>query len=272
MDQLLINPADKTILEALQQDPPHALLLVGPNGIGKRTIAGFWAQKITPYIEFVEPDEKGTIGIDQVRTLYQRTRSRTTQRQVIVIDHADSMGVDAQNAFLKLLEEPRDGVSFVLTAQSANALLPTISSRLQVTHIQPVSDDVLKDWLKRQDIKLDGLSITQLLFVAQGRPGLAATLINNQPQFDHHKTLMQKAKQLLAATPYERLCLVNDLTRDRSDLIAVLEAMAQMLKLYISKKPDTRWLKQADGLQDCLAALAQNGNPRAQLTKLFMLY
>lgn len=272
MDNLLIHPADKTLLEALRRDPPHALLLVGPSGMGKRTIAASWASALTPFVEYVEPDEKGTIGIDQVRALYQRTRSKTADRQVIVVDHAESMGIDAQNSFLKLLEEPRSGVSFILTAQSTDVLLPTITSRLQTVHIQPVGDDALKEWLGRQSAPLDALTTTQLLFVAQGRPGLAATLLADSELFEHRKGLMQKAKQLLGGGSYERLSLVNDLSRDRADLVAVLEAMAQMVKLHIAKSPEKQWLHLADGLQDCLTSLAQNGNPRAQLTKLFMLY
>ncbi len=271
MDNLLLHDHSRLQLQALLSDPPHALLLLGPNGIGKFTVARAWGRQLAPHTEVITPDDKGTIPIDAIRALYRRTRSRQATHQVIIVDHAEAMGAEAQNAFLKLLEEPRSGVTFVLTAPTHETLLPTISSRLQSVHLQLIAKAALQTWAATQ-ATLDPQSLAQLLFVAAGRPGIATQLITNPSIFSHHRALMQTAKQLLAGKPYDRLALIPALTKNRDDLIATLEALAHMLTLQIRSKPDATLMHFADGLQICLARLAQNGNARAQLTALFVVY
>lgn len=271
MTDLLLHDYSRLQLQALLSDPPHALLLLGPPGIGKFSVGMAWGRQLAPHVEVIAPDEKGTMPIESIRELYRRTRSRQATRQVVVVDHAEAMGTEAQNAFLKLLEEPRAGVTFILTAPSHEVLLPTISSRLQTVYLQPVSKATLQAWAATQ-AKLDSQSLAQLLFVAAGRPGIAAQLLQSPTAFDHHRALMQTAKQLLAGSAYERLALIPHITKNRDDLITTLEALAHMLTLHIRTKPDAKLITFADNLQTCLARLAQNGNARAQLTALFMLY
>jgi DNA polymerase III delta prime subunit len=272
LEHLLLHDQTKSHLQSIINDPPHALLIVGSNGIGKLTVATSWAAQIAPLVEVVEPNEKGTISIDQVRELYKRTRSKRDGHQVIIVDHAETMGTDAQNAFLKLLEEPRPGVTFVLTAPSPDTLLATIISRTQVLQINPTATTQLASWAKQLKPSISDQELTQLLFVAQGRPAILRRLLTEDGDFDGHKQVMQHAKQLLTATKYERLAQINELIKDRPRLVATLEAMAQMTKLQLQKGTEARWLRLAEGLQECLSRLAQNANPRAQLLRLFMLF
>lgn len=270
MNELLLHPRTKAELLALAEDPPQGLLLVAPHGMGKLTIAKTWAASVTQaqLITILEPDEKGTITIDATRTLYQRTRSKQSGHQVVIIDHAEAMGVEAQNAFLKLLEEPRANVTFILTAPSAESLLPTILSRIQITSVLPVAAADLMQHAART--KSDPQTLAQILFVAAGRPATFVTLLQNPQAFERHKAIMQRAKQLLGATPYERLAQVQELAKDRAEAVATLEAMAYMISQQIRKAPTNALLIFADALQECLQRLQQNGNVRAQLTHVFM--
>lgn len=68
-------------------------------------------------------------GIGEVRELRKYLKLKTTEPMVYVIDNFDQVSVDAQNAFLKALEEPQEGVSFILTARNEDAVLATIKSR-----------------------------------------------------------------------------------------------------------------------------------------------
>lgn len=271
MNDLLLPPTLHAQLKALAKDPPHALLLVGPTGFGKRTLAYAWA-KAFAVPEVVEPDEKSTISIEAVRGLYRQTRSRKEGRQVVIIDHAEAMGIEAQNALLKLLEEPRAGVTFILTTPSLDALLPTIRSRTQVVTVRPLAITQLTEWAKKQNPAISAIDLAQFLFIAQGRPGVLATLLTNEEAVATLRARMQQAKALLAADPYERLAKVNELTKDRATLVATLEAMGVMVKLQLAKNNEAKWFKMADALEICLRRLAQNGNPRAQLTNFFLSY
>jgi replication-associated recombination protein RarA len=274
MDDLLLHPRTKAELTALLTDAPHALMLVAPSGTGKRTVARNWGERLADKtgVSVLEPDEKGTITIDATRALYQRTRAKQAGHQVVIIDHAESMSGEAQNAFLKLLEEPRPGLTFILTASDADDMLPTIQSRLQVVQIHPVSAQALGAEAKRLRPGIDDQTLAQLLFVANGRPATLLTMLEDEKAFEHHKQIMQKAKLLLSAGQYERLAMVQELTKDKGELTATLEAVAHMLKLQMLRDSAFKWVAVADSLQECLRRLRQNGNARAQLVHFFMTY
>jgi DNA polymerase III delta prime subunit len=271
MDKLVIAAECRRQLSALQADPPHALLLVGPTGLGKFTVAKRWAEELTTpeHITVVAPDERGTLTIETIRGLYKHTRSRQSNRQVIIVDHAEAMGIEAQNAFLKLLEEPRAGVTFILTAPTDDALLPTIMSRVQSIAVPRVSQQMLQEFAFKQSASLNQQELAQLLFVADGRPAVVAHLLSDLEAFAHYKNLMQQAKRLITANAYERLSAIGAIAKSREDAIQVLEAMAHMVHIQLLRNPSGSLIQLADNLQVCLARLAQNGNPRAQLTALF---
>lgn len=274
MDDLLLHTRTRAELAALLTDAPQALMLVAPVGAGKRMVAQKWAEALTGKTEVsvLEPDEKGTITIDATRALYQRTRAKQVGRQVVIIDHAGCMSGEAQNAFLKLLEEPRPGLTFILTATSEDDVLPTIQSRLQTVLIRAVGTQELRAFAKKIQPAVDDQTLTQLLFVANGRPATIAMLLQDDKAFERHKHIMQRAKLLLSASQYDRLAMVQELSKDKNELTVALEAMARMLKLQMLRDPSLKWASIADDLQECLRRLRQNGNARAQLVHFFMTY
>lgn len=271
---LLLHPYTKAELTALLTDSPHALLFVAPTGMGKFTVAYAWAKQLTnaANISTLAPEDGGSISIDAVRALYKRTRSKQAGKQVVIIDHAETMGIEAQNAFLKLLEEPRQNVTFILLAPETEALLPTILSRVQTIMLQKVATDELAAYARVYAGELSGQELAQLLFIADGRPATLADITQDARELERHVAIMQRAKLLLAASRYERLAQVQAMSKDRVQLIIILEAMARMLSLQILRDPNERWQSLAQSLQLCLQRLRQNGNARAQLVHLFMAY
>lgn len=86
-----------------------------------------------PDVMFVR-QEGLSITVNQIRELHEKAayKSYDGNGQVFIISNADSMNVQAANAFLKFLEEPKDGVTIIMTGRSKNALLETVRSRVQV--------------------------------------------------------------------------------------------------------------------------------------------
>lgn len=269
---LLINKNTEVQLASLAKDPPHALLLVGLSGIGKLTLAQNFAKNFCKIPEIIEPDEKGTISIDTIRSLYRRTSVKQHETQAVIIDHAECLGTEAQNAFLKLLEEPRKNVLFILTSPSVEALLPTITSRVQTVQVWPLNDEILKDWLNSNKPNFSDQEKAQLLFIAQGRPATLAKIANDKNALEQYKQTMQQAKHLLTANSYERLVKVNQLTKDKTALFATLESMVTITQVQLMKNPSAVWISAANALERCLSSISKNGNPRAQLVQLFLSY
>ncbi len=147
----------KLIEEFATGDGVHAYLLTGPEGVGKRTLAKqcamaalclgenkpcFQCPTCIRFLDGTHPDVKQiiggkAIGVDVIREAVRLTGEHTYEggRRVILIERAEKMTAQAQNSLLKTLEEPSDDVLFILTAQEASALLPTVVSRCRIVSI-----------------------------------------------------------------------------------------------------------------------------------------
>ena len=90
---------------------------------------------------------KKEIQVDQIREVVFSARflPNEAERRVIVINHADEMNTNAQNALLKLLEEPPAHIVLLLITDSPGELLPTVSSRCRVTYAGGEAADVPED-------------------------------------------------------------------------------------------------------------------------------
>ncbi len=141
---------------------PHAILLEGDKGTGRHTLMRFLSEAAVcggenppcgvcrgchlaqigthPDITVTAPEDgKKNITVAQIRELRLEAyvKPHMADRRVFVIDKADSMNEQAQNALLKVLEEPPGDIIFILIAESAAALLDTIISRCTVLSLVP---------------------------------------------------------------------------------------------------------------------------------------
>lgn len=101
--------------------------------------------------------EKSKITIDKVRNISELCLTRQTSDFFVLVENAEAMNEQAQNAFLKLLEEPKENYHFVFTVKSPSGLLPTILSRGDLIVMrqesplsQPISaSETIKTYAKR---------------------------------------------------------------------------------------------------------------------------
>jgi DNA polymerase-3 subunit delta' len=157
---------------AVRGSLPPSLIFAGPEGVGKRMAALGLAQLVnclTPPADpdglqapdacgecasckriargvhadvlLVEPGDNGSIKLDQIREATERTAYRPFEgrRRVVIIDKADEILVEGQNALLKTLEEPPTASSFVLVTSRPGLLLPTVRSRCQHLRFGPLA-------------------------------------------------------------------------------------------------------------------------------------
>ncbi len=148
---------------------PHAVLLAGPVGVGKRATASWMAARRAgvsetalpqypyerpehPDLQWLEiPDDKKTIGIDQVRALVDdlSLTSYEGRGKTAVIEPANAMTHNAANSLLKTLEEPPGDSLIILVTDKAGRLPPTVMSRCQRIEILPPTAADGLEWLDR---------------------------------------------------------------------------------------------------------------------------
>ena len=100
----------------------------------------------------IEPGETGAIKIDQVRDAIERAAYRPFEgrRRVVIVDDADTVSPEAQNALLKTLEEPPAASTFVLVTSRPDMLLPTVRSRCQQLRFGRLSPSDVASVLMRE--------------------------------------------------------------------------------------------------------------------------
>jgi DNA polymerase-3 subunit delta' len=273
MKKPLINPASDLVLSLMLRDMPQALLLTGPTGIGLGTVAKYLAGQIgtLSFVVLPEKDEKvdidkGVISVDSIRRLYTQTRSIQTGKIVILIDYAERMGHQAQNALLKLLEEPSAGVHFILATHTPSRLLATITSRAQSVEIKPVLKKQTEDLLDELNIK-DAKKRLQLIYMATGLPAELTRLATDEAYFTARSTVMRDARDLLQANTYRKLLVANKYRDNRDGALTLLDYTASILKHSISDKPQENLINQLDALLFARQQIEANGNIRICLAR-----
>ena len=269
MRGLVIDPVTKKQLLGLSSDPPQAMLLTGESGVGLKTIALEWARTIsknTGDVEILEPNEKGTITIENIRSLYSSTRARRESIKTVIIDDADKMGTDAQNAFLKLLEEPNSSTGFILTSHTPGKLLPTVLSRLNQVNIRAVSEAESRVLLENYSVTQPRLK-SQIMFLASGLPAEIVRLCDNETYRSQKLEQAGIAKEFVTGTRFEQLQLIAKLT-SRETAQEVIRLAIRMVSAQLDKNQNEPILNKLNAMLDVSESLSQNGHVRTQLLRL----
>jgi hypothetical protein len=274
MTSPMLHPATSRLLHSFLHALPQSLLLHGEQGTGLFTTASWLAGsdiagELHPQSAKGERDDtSGTIGIEAVRGLYETTRAKYTGRRIIIIDNADRMSHGAQNAFLKLLEEPNEHTYFILTTHHPQNLLPTVRSRLQHARLLPVSSQQTEALLSQLDIT-DPVKRAQLRFVAMGLPAELFRLAQNASYFEERAEVMRDARTFLQGSPYEKLILIQ---KYKGGTIAprLICDMISLLRRSLSAAPRQQTVRQLEQLERVYMRVTSNQNVALQLARIVL--
>ncbi len=228
----------------------HAYLITGPRGIGRRTLGLRFAQVLNAPDHRYHPDDPASkqfanmqhpdlsvvqreegdrdLKIDAIRSL-QHTLSLTPYMagyRVALLLNFEEANDSASNALLKTLEEPASKVILVLTAESTEALLPTIVSRCEVLRLRPVPLNELAGGLEQ----LSGIPPEQarlLAHISAGKPGYALHLAQNPELVEQRTDWLADQAALLAGSRVQRFEYAQQLSKDK-------EQMTQTLVVWLS--------------------------------------
>ncbi|MGL4656031.1 MAG: DNA polymerase III subunit delta' [Sarcina sp.] len=167
----------------------HAHLIVGEDGIGKSLLARGFAEIILG----IEPREshvdiidyrtsESSFKISHVRELVSEVNKKPYEgdKKVIILYDGQKMTVEAQNALLKTIEEPPNGVYIIILTTSLDLILDTIKSRCQICKLTPLSGEDLQEFVDRDYRMVDETTKKALVAFSQGIPGRIDKFVNDK--------------------------------------------------------------------------------------------
>lgn len=183
----------------------HAILIEGDRGVGKKTLANAVCKlllcdndkkpcgkcnacqklekKIHPDVFEIFPAGKSrTVGVKEIETVKHNIfiKPNDADYKIFLIHNAERMNVHAQNAMLKMIEEPPQDTFFIFTCENSHALLATVLSRVTVYRVSGAEIKEVKNELKRLFSEKSDAELENAAALSCGNMGLAIEIVNGE--------------------------------------------------------------------------------------------
>lgn len=169
----------------------HAHIFTGEDGIGKSVLAKECAREIlgksqnkqlADMIEFRVPKDRKSIGIENIRALIEETNKKPYEgnKKVIIVHNGDSITEAAQNALLKTIEEPPQGIFIFILCENLESILDTIKSRCQIHKLQRLSEAEMKKYVDERGFELEASLMKTVIAFSDGIPGRAERFVQDR--------------------------------------------------------------------------------------------
>ncbi len=238
----------------------HAYLLNGELRSGKEFIAKIFANALQcessvnapcgncssckkalsgnhPDIRFISHEKPNTISVDDIRKQINddiHILPYTGPYKIYIMNEAEKMTVQAQNALLKTLEEPPSYAVILLLTTSVEAMLPTITSRCVNLSMRPVSDSVLKEFLMRE-VRVPDYKADIGVAFARGNLGRAKLLVSSE-DFDKIReeavTLLKYIDEMDMSEVVDAIKKINDYKFDINDYLDIISVWYRDVLLF----------------------------------------
>ncbi len=248
---------------------PHAFLIGGPVGSGKRTFAKLIAAGINCKVAnvtgelpcmrcesckkimneafvdlkfFGRQKDKATIGVDDMRLLKEDAMLSGTESEakIYVIDDAHTLTVESQNALLNILEEPPRGVTVILLATECDKILTTIKSRVQYIPMTRFTDEeieafALENIPEAKDMKsFAPQRFSGVIKNSEGIIGRAIRLFKKgeaEKNDEERGEILAIIEAFMPKAPYEKLhSALGELPQKRAELMLYLEKIIMAVR------------------------------------------
>ena len=228
----------------------HAYMINGEKGSGKKLLAGLFAQALQceaggtepcmqcrsckqaeslnqPDIIRITHEKPNTISVEDIREQLNgdiQIRPYSSPYKVYIIDEADKLSVQAQNALLKTIEEPPSYAVIFLLTENAGTLLPTIRSRCVLLDLKPVSSQIIKRYLM-EDLEIPEYRADICTAFAQGNVGKAKRLAlsdNFGEMLDHVLHVVKYISEMEVGDLIEDLKKISEYKMEINDYLDLL--------------------------------------------------
>lgn len=252
----------------------HAYMFVGIEGIGKNMIAREFAKAILcenpteTYCDQCEccnifdnspdfvsiTDVDGVIKVGDIRVLSEDIvlKPVKSNRRVFLIDNADRMNESAQNALLKILEEPPAYATIILVVSNREKILRTIQSRCNEIHFSPLTLEEMKSYCKLKN------ESEELLQYARGSIGKLKKIKNSN--------YIQSVIELEKALNYQDLLEMNralSKIKEKKEMKENIQDILELLMIKLNAELSQNYIKkiaQIEIIEECCKKLKRNAN------------
>lgn len=295
MPKLMFHHRTLGLINRLAAQTGQGYLFQGPKGVGKFTLAIEIAKGLNctqaagiescgrcvscqlieagsfPDVVTVKP-ESDTIALAQIHELVRQltlVNYLAGGWRFVIIDEADSLTPEAQNALLKVLEEPPPRTTIILISHNSENLLPTVRSRLQTFNFGLIKDAEIERWLTDQGLASGDAKVAAKL--SAGRLGAANRLAHDPAALDQVLGLASLAAKIGESDLAGRLGLASKLTtREQSWLL--LQALTAEESTTLKDKPNPTTTRRLDLLERTARYIQHNVAPRTAMESLLVDY
>ena len=231
----------------------HAYILTGEAGMGRKSIANAFAMTLLcekggsepcmschsckqvmsgnhPDLIYVTHEKPGSIGVDDVREQINDTimiRPYSSYYKIYIVDEAEKMTVQAQNALLKTIQEPPSHALNLLITTNQEAFLPTILSRCVQMKLKPLKDFTIKSYLT-QNLHIAEKDADICAAFARGNLGKAIHLASS----DEFKELFQKVMVLVKNVGTMDISMLLDCIREMKEQNFDIGEVLDLMQLW----------------------------------------
>ncbi len=251
----------------------HAYILLGEKGMGKHMLAGVFAKTLQceaggkipcnsctscrlkdsgnhPDIKMVVMTNKTRLGVDDIREQINTdiyVKPYQNPYKIYIIEEADKMTDQAQNALLKTMEEPPGYGVLILLAENLGRFLPTVLSRCVVLPMREVSLLKIKDFLIRTE-NLPQDQADRLASFARGNIGKARMLIHSVEFEEIRNDILRTFELMIEEKRFEVLEMAQKLAEYKEDTAMVTDILLTWIRdlLLLKETGEEKWLIHKD--------------------------
>ena len=255
----------------------HAYIINGPDKSGKMMLAEAFAQTLQceaagiepcmecrsckqavgrnqPDIVYVRHEKPNTISVDDIRAQINNDiviKPYSSKYKIYIVDEAEKMNPQAQNALLKTIEEPPAYGILLLLTTNADAFLPTILSRCVLLNVKAVPDDKIKKYLMSRYQVPDYQADVCVAF-AQGNVGKAIQLASSEDFHGLKASVLQLLKRIRDIDLYEMTEAVKQIGEYKLEINDYFDLMMIWYRdvLYFKATKDVNGLVFKDEVYD----------------------
>jgi len=211
----------------------------------------------------------GSLGIDFIKRLKQTSKTKSVKPRLFVVRNSHKLTHQAQNAFLKVLEEPSESTYFLLSTISKSELLPSVISRVRTVSSIRLTKEESTDIIKKAGVNVPKKQ-AQIMFMAAGLEDELLKLVSDNEYFEIRVTHMKNARTLIEGGGYQKVITINQYKDDRAVATKLIDDICKILRSSSTISPHTKNFLTVNKLLEAKENIAQNGNPRIWLMRALL--